>query len=300
MYSVEYINCKVCGNDRPKFLGIRGNREHAARRGSAGSSEHMVTNVVKCRNCGFVYTNPKIAAKVDAYSRPDDYLSSGCLGPDILFGVTLNLIERYSGKGKLLDIGCGKGEFLSVASKRGWEGYGLEPSEKFAKFASDKYGLKVKVSSLDAAGYPDDFFDVVTLNMALEHIDEPKKHLIEIKKILKNRGLLFIEVPNTDSLMLKIAALYFWLKKKNWSPVLSPLHYPYHCYGYNKTSIKYLLSAAGMRIEKMFIRDSSLRGFRPDSGGTAFEKIARNAITKLAGFVGQGDVLIVLSENRKD
>lgn len=295
MYSVEYINCKICGRDEPKIQGIRGNREYMGAEIIGNCQQHMATNVVRCQKCGFVYTNPLIIAKVKAYSDPEDYLPSSRAGSQRLFEFNLNLIERYTQKAKILDIGCGKGEFLSAAKQRGWEVFGLESSSEFAKFASANYDLNINSASLEDAGYPDNFFEVVVLNMVLEHIDNPKDLIIEINRILKNKGLLFIEVPNMDSLMLKIATLYFRLKGKDWSPLLSPLHHPFHCYGYNVSSIRYLLDAHDFQIKKIIVRDSSLRGFRPDTGGGAFEKFGRFFFTRLAGLIGRGDVLMVLA-----
>ena len=299
MYSVEYVNCKICGSDAPKFLGIRGSQEHAGAVNSEKFQEHMVTNVVRCRKCGFVYTNPLIMAKLDTYNNPDTYLPSSKTSPEVLFSFTLNLIERYIKRGRILDVGCGKGEFLNIAKKKGWEAYGLEPSANFAEFALRRYGLDVKCASLEKAQYPDDFFDAVVLNMVLEHVDNPRMFISEINRVLKKNGLLFIEVPNMDSFMLKMATLYFRLSGRDWSPLLSPLHYPFHCYGYNPSSIKRLLYEQSFHIEKVVIRDSSLRGFRSDAGGTVFEKFIRAIFTKLGGLIGKGDVLIAIATKRQ-
>ena len=296
MYTVEYINCKVCGKDAPRFLGTRGNREYSGASSLGDSRGHMVTNVVRCKNCGFVYTNPLIVTEINTYNDPGDYFSSCNMEPEILFSFILDLIEKSTTRGKILDIGCGKGEFLSIAKKRGWEAYGLEPSANFARFASEEYGLNINSNPLEKAKDPDSCFDAVVLNMVLEHISNPREFLAEVKRILRKGGLLFIEVPNMDSLMLKAANLYFRAKGKDWSPLLSPLHYPFHCYGYNISSLRYLLSTQDFCIEKALVRDSSLRGFRPDSGGAPFEKFIRNVITKLAGLIGKGDVLMVIAK----
>jgi len=296
MHSIEYINCRICGSGASKFLGVRGNREYAGAPSLENSGEHIMTNVVRCKKCGFVYTNPLIIHKTEGYNDPNTYLSSSGIGAGALFNFTLNFIEKYSNKGKILDVGCGKGEFLFSAKKRGWEPYGVEPSENLANFASKEYGLNIRTATVREAVYPDDFFDVITLNMVLEHVDDPKQLLSEIRRILKPKGLLFIEVPNTDSFMLKAAALYFRLKGKNWSPLLSPLHYPFHCYGYNISSLKHLLAKQDFNMKKLLVNDSSLRGFRPDSGGAGFEKTMRNAAARMGNLLGKGDVLMVIAE----
>lgn len=296
MYNLVQINCKICGNDKTKFLGVRGNKEYLGAEDINESADHIVTNVVKCLKCGFIFTNPLIICKTGAYQDPNDYAASRNDGQEALFTFTLDMIEQYAKRGKILDIGCGKGEFLSLAKERGWEIFGLEPSKGFAEFISKNYGLNITSKPLEEAGYQDSFFDVVVLNMVLEHIDEPRKMLGLIGRILKKNGILFIEVPNMESLMLKTAALYFKLKGKNWSPFLSPLHPPFHSYGYNVSSLGYLLTKERFRIKKTLIRDSSLRGFRKDGGGSCFEKFWRAVITKFAGLIGQGDVLMVIAQ----
>ena len=300
MYNVEYINCKVCGRDMPQFLGVRGNREYTGAKNKGGSQEHMATNVVKCKKCSFVYTNPLIISKTEIYDDPSDYFPSSAANPERLFKSMLNLVEKYAKKGRMLDVGCGKGEFLHTSKKKGWEAYGLEPSLNLARFGLEKYGLNVISTPLKDAGYPDCFFDVVVLNMVLEHVDDPKEFLGEIRRVLKKDGLLFIEVPNMDSLMLKMATLYFRLKGREWSPLLSPLHHPFHCYGYNNSSLRYLLNSQGFDIKRGFTRDSSLRGFRSNSEGTRFEKFVRSVVTKISGAIGKGDVMIAIAQKKRE
>jgi SAM-dependent methyltransferase len=297
-YKVEHISCKVCGSDKTKFLGIRGNLEYAGALPLKTGEEHIVTNVVQCRKCGFVYTNPFILTSGGnkGYVDPDEYCPSAeNIDSKILFGYSISLIERYvPGKGTLLDIGCGKGEFLALAKEKGWQAYGIEPSEKFADYATKKYNLDIKLD-IKNSNFQGSFFDVVTLNMVLEHLDSPKATLLEIRRVLKDNGFLFIEVPNMDSWMLKLATLYFRLNKKGWSPLLSPLHHPFHCYGYNMFSLRSLLKNAGFRIKRFIISDTHLRGMylRP-SVSTLEKKLCRIA-GRIASFIGKGDVLMAIA-----
>ena len=48
-------------------------------------------------------------------------------------------------------------------------------------------------------------------------------------------------------------------------------------------------------IKKALIRDSGLRGFRPDTGGSGPEKFIRNIVAKAAGLTGTGDVLMAIA-----
>lgn len=302
-YLVEYVNCKVCGSDRPHFLGFRGNLEYYGAPALSGNKEHMVTAVVSCRTCGFVYTNPKIAISIDNgfsfYANPKEYHSSCCADPLKIFNNTLSLIEEFvKHKGRLLDIGAGKGEFLSAAKGCGWEVYGVEPSGNFVQYAKEEYGVDIKNCNLEQAGFSDNFFDVVTLNMALEHIDEPSYLLPIIHKVLKEDGLLYVEVPNMDSGLLKLINLCYRFSGRDWSAFLSPLHPPYHCYGYGKRSLNYLYRLNGFRIKKFYVSGIGLRGFRYSASGNKLLKEIRDISAKVMGWLNQGDILIALAAKR--
>lgn len=299
-YSVKYINCKICGKDAPRFLGFRGNLEYEGASLPAGQ-EHMATSVVKCKKCGFVYTNPFIVIdpqeKATFYADPKDYASSICQGDPLrVFNLNLDLIESFTGssKGRLLDIGSGKGEFLAAANKRGWEVFGVEPSKEFVNFSKDKYGLSNISLDLTQANFPSDYFDVVTLNMALEHIDEPRELINEARRVLKKRGALSIEVPNTASFLLKLIGVYYKFKGKEWSALLSPLHYPYHCWGYDARSVRTLLSSCGFKIIKLRAYGIGLRGFRRREELGWFKWSALKLLSGIFGFIGKGDILIAV------
>jgi len=127
----------------------------------------------------------------------------------------------YRGTGKILDVGCGGGSYLYRLKQWGWETYGVEPSETGAQQAQ-KLGLTVRHGSLQDAGFPDAFFDVVRLSNVLEHLSDPKATLQEISRILKADGLVYITVPNTRSLV-------FWLFQENWYALDSPRHVISYC-----------------------------------------------------------------------
>lgn len=293
------MNCKICCSDKAKFLGIRGNLEYFGAPKLTDNQKHETADIFRCSRCGFIYANHVVShsgREEDYYSSAEGYVSSIAENPLGIFYKTLDLIEKFtSHTGKLLDIGSGKGEFLAAARERGWEVSGVEPSANFAIYSKEKFGIDVINSSLRDKIFPDNFFDVVTLNMVLEHIDDPKGLFLIIKKVLKEGGLLYIEVPNMDSGLLKMISLYYRLNAKNWSPFLSPYHPPYHCYGYQKTSLDYLCGISGFEIKKMFIREIGLRGFRFKERADKLSKYAVMLLARLMGWIGQGDILIALA-----
>jgi SAM-dependent methyltransferase len=257
----------------------------------------MVTNVVRCRRCGFVYTNPLIQlAAGDARQRYHDAQEYVPYANDPSRELTerLAILERLAmKKGRLLDVGAGKGEFLAIARQRGWEVEGVEPSEDLVRHARQQHQLTLRHGSLEEAAFPDEHFDAVTLHMVLEHVDDPKALLGAINRILVSGGILFIEVPNLDSLLLKGVRLYFRLRQRDWSPLLSPLHWPYHCYGYSLNTLRILCGRHGFRIIKAKTVDLGPRGFRENPHSQPWERQVRDVMMRVGGFVGRGDVLMV-------
>ena len=127
----------------------------------------------------------------------------------------LQLLQRHARKGRLLDIGCSTGQFLSAARQIGWVGQGLEYSPDSSRVARELRGLDVKTGVLSADTYPPDNFDVITLWDVIEHLPDPCGTMRHIARILAPGGLLVLKTPNVDGMYprasLRIAkVLGFW------------------------------------------------------------------------------------------
>jgi len=120
---------------------------------------------------------------------------------------------------KLLDIGCGRGHFLSFLKKKGWLVYGTESSEISGSKAKKKVGDQSILISQNFEDLKkiDTTFDIITLWHVLEHIENPKKIVALIDKKLVNNGYLVIEVPNFNSIQHLI-------NKNDWIHLDCPRH----------------------------------------------------------------------------
>jgi 2-polyprenyl-3-methyl-5-hydroxy-6-metoxy-1,4-benzoquinol methylase len=101
--------------------------------------------------------------------------------------------------GRLLDVGCGSGDWLLAMSQRGWRVEGLDFDSNAVAVARSR-GLKVATGALEAQQYNNSTFDAVTLSHVIEHVPDPVACLRECARVLKPGGRLVLLTPNADSL----------------------------------------------------------------------------------------------------
>ncbi len=165
---------------------------------------------VKCQDCDMVYINPvfKDFALKDYYesnhsvqsevveSDPDDfYVNIYNQGLDAVLDINSQISN-------ILDVGCSSGTFLDVAKKRDLETYGVELNKTEVKFA-EKKGHQVYNDLLENITFKEKF-DAVTLWDVFEHLKSGKFYLSHMKTLLSDKGVIFLQIPSSDSLAAKI------------------------------------------------------------------------------------------------
>ncbi len=150
-------------------------------------------------------------------------------------------ILPFTGKGRILDIGCGNGRWLSALRKLGWQTSGVEKNRGASGYARDKLHLDVRTGDLLDYRYRDKSFDVVTMWHSLEHLYDPLRTLKEIGRILNNNGLLVIAVPNIDCFIARVFKTYWY-----------GLQLPIHLIAFTPESITKMLKSAGFDVKKIF------------------------------------------------
>jgi SAM-dependent methyltransferase len=112
----------------------------------------------------------------------------------------------FSSPGRVLDFGCGAGEFLLGARRAGWTCAGVEVSEAAIAVACG-HGLEVERS---LAAFADGQFDYVRANHSLEHVSAPREVLREMYRVLRPGGMLFLGVPTNESHNARLFGPYWW------------------------------------------------------------------------------------------
>lgn len=132
------------------------------------------------------------------------------------------LISKYANDGKILDIGAGVGDLVSVLKESGFDASGYEPSVKARIFAARK-GIELldQTNSIQA-----DSLKLISMYHVLEHVHNYKEQIEQIDKWLKEDGILVLALPNYNSFDAR------WFKSY-WAGY----DVPRHLYHFNKDAV---------------------------------------------------------------
>ena len=167
-------------------------------------------DIYSCDNCGLLFTVPRPCPDViGKYYQSEEYFShqenkKGFVPRIYEFVKSFNIKNKVSiaidglPKGRLLDIGCGVGDFLFHVKQKEWDIVGIEPSEQARTIAENRLNIKL-LSPEESVKLQDSSFDLITLWHVLEHIDDLKFQTKEITRLLKPGGRLVIALPNFQS-----------------------------------------------------------------------------------------------------
>ncbi len=172
--------------------------------------------MVRCDDCGLVFVNPQpsddeLARIYHAHYFPEKISDAG---KKTLAGVRqaaaqlyLSQIRRYHGSttGRLLEVGCGDGDFLVEAEAAGWQVTGVELSPSAGQRAQARLqNGEVRSGEWSLAALPAAQFELCVISSVLGDVRSPAGLLQEIHRVLKPGGTLFIAMPAMDSLLARL------------------------------------------------------------------------------------------------
>lgn len=189
--------------------------------------------IYKCINCGFGLT-ADLKIESEDYHRDNSYIEEEKLFRNI-FLKRVNNISKFLKAGKVLEIGCSTGIFLSLLKEKGFEVKGIELSKKAAEVAKSR-GIEVEVNYFEKS-QENQKYDLIIFNHTLEHIPDFKLALYKAKKLLKPKGLIYIDLPNFGSLTAK-------LLKAKWSLLLPKEHHSH----FTQKALNILLKGLDFKI----------------------------------------------------
>ncbi len=135
---------------------------------------------------------------------------------------------------RLLDVGCGSGDYLEIAASVGWKAEGIDPDPRAVGVAKAR-GLEVRLSDLASeAQRSPSTYDAIMMLHVIEHFHDPIAALKECHSLLRPGGRIWIATPRLESPGHK----HFG---ENWRG----LEVPRHLVLFNERSLCHALKAAG-------------------------------------------------------
>jgi len=208
-------------------------------------------SIQKCNNCGFKFVNPRPdKSEIGRYYQSDQYISHNAAEAKFINRVyklarrfsilkKYKIVYKYAGPGKILDIGCGTGEFLNYCKSRGFEVTGIEPNKKARVFAQQENKTPVfcELAELSA---DKGSCNCITMWHVLEHIHDLNETLEMVKYLISRNGILIVAVPNCNS----------WDAGK-YGNFWAAYDVPRHLYHFTESTMKKLLTNHGFEILTM-------------------------------------------------
>ena len=212
-----------------------------------------------CLDCGLIFD---INGKGDVrksdichFENVDPYLEVARSKKRFYNRVLNALSLKVRGEKSILDVGCGFGYFLELASQKGWQVSGVEIVDRTVENAVAKVGTQnIFHGTLKEARYPDDSFDAISLWDLLFHIQDPYEELRECFRVLKRRGVIGIRVRNV--FFEKMIYRAYSIIKKIVPNLRLKKPYVFHRYCFSADSMLQLLPRIG--FTKIEIANSPL------------------------------------------
>jgi len=173
-------------------------------------------HIVQCAQCNLVYSREVINRDADnsRYRRSNVMdahmaLHTNSAYAELEFGKARYIVSRLSevvegNEISLLDVGCSTGAILKASGEAGWRSLGIDLNSAAVQIARAR-GLEVVEGHFPKDLPPDAGpFGVITMLDVLEHAEEPVNFLVAVTRNLAHNGILGVQVPNFDSLLLRI------------------------------------------------------------------------------------------------
>lgn len=242
MSSTELNRCPLCTE---KKINLKINAIYDDRYGYPG-----LFSLCKCNACEHIFLNakfendqlsslyskyyPRSTFNLENYSPHHEH--HGILA--WLDGAKSSAYRWVPKNCRVLDIGCGFGETLGYHKARGCDVFGVEADENIWRVA-EELGFNVQIGLFEPDKYPASYFDYVTMDQVMEHMQNPVEVLQGVAQVLKSGGTAVMSVPNAWGW----GAWIFGHRWINW-------HIPYHMQFYSIRSMRLAVEKAGLVLQR--------------------------------------------------
>lgn len=165
----------------------------------------------------------------------------------------LNFIKNTNGS-KALDVGCGTGMLGNKIALKGYDVYGID-IDNHLKY----HNINFRRADLDLS-WPlkDEFFHLVTATEIIEHLENPRHFIREIKRILRNKGIAIISTPNVFCWK---GLLYYLLRNAIWGFGKNDYEINGHITPITEYDVRRICKEEGLNVKKIVYNNSSISLF---------------------------------------
>ena len=259
------------------------------------------TRYLQCNDCGTIFASPRSAHSI-RFAQLEDTFSLNDYTTQIIerrrpaLALEAEILSSHKNGGILLDVGCSTGVFFEYFSSEKWRKYGVELSPSAARFAARAYGADVRAGTLQAARFPENTFDLITMIDMFYYEENPNGLLCEAARVMRPDGLLGIELPGQSFQLLRGNGLICRLLDKKWTRFDSNSEY---LYWYSPAGLQKLLANTGFEVVGWEVISSpSTEGFRNKLSQTYF-KLMRRGVRRWPKLIAWAPKFLVLAKVKK-
>lgn len=193
-------------------------------------------DVLVCPSCGLGVIDP-IPADLSRFYGAEYYKARHGFTARYRTWRRMRLLRRHvKGTGRLLDVGCGDGDFVAAAMRSGWRACGIERGERAVDHAESGLDIRASVDELRGLGT----FDVITLWHSFEHMTEPARELDRLLELLADGGTLILVVPDFGG-----------LQARTYGTAWFHLDVPRHVFHFSQDALVKLIESRGLVVVGM-------------------------------------------------
>lgn len=205
--------------------------------------------IVRCRRDGLLYASPRPARARIEQTFDTWAWTLGDRLPARLAALQreATAIQTLKSGGVLLDVGCATGLFFRFFPGPQWQLCGVEPSRQAATYAAEHSGADVVCGFLGDGPWGPRTFDVISIIDTFYYLPDPASSLAEVRRLLKDDGILAVEIPGYAYRMLRERGPLCWLMDGVWRRMTPGRQ----LYFYSPRTLTTLLQQSGFEVVRL-------------------------------------------------
>lgn len=222
--------------------------------------EHRV-QFFMCESCDLVYQSPRwtpetadlfYAEKYRRQAPSEEYLKGKLQDGSHVYDWIHDTWTPERERPRVLDAGCAEGSTLKVfqamvpdekVKRPRWDAYGVEPTKEYAEFARSVLKVQVSTGLFDNGSWPGVRFDLVMAHHVIEHVHDPLKFLIDMRRKMRPGGRIYVGCPALD---VPCGPQWVQVQRMDGNFFAAP-----HLFTFTSRTMTRLMNRAGLFVERL-------------------------------------------------